>query len=81
MPLRCNDLNITKGTKKDQELIAKKLNDYFTKLTQSKKKHQLVELNYVIKHRGKVIAGIYGMMYYWGTVYVRHLWVDEKYRC
>lgn len=44
------------------------------------KQEEVIHKNYVIKDKGKIIAGLNAILYSWKILHVDILFVDEKYR-
>ncbi|MBS0287547.1 MAG: GNAT family N-acetyltransferase [Proteobacteria bacterium] len=69
-----------KSTQEEQEYIDDRLGDYNLKQVPATQQPLVVKINYCIKEKGKVIAGINSAMYMWNILYTHILFVEEEYR-
>jgi GNAT superfamily N-acetyltransferase len=68
------------STKEEQEYLDNRLGDYNIEQVPSTQQPLVVPLNYCLKDKGKIIAGINADMYMWNLFYISILFVEKDYR-
>lgn len=71
---------IISATQAEAEFIDNKLGEFNRSRVPATQEPTLILKNYIIKDKGKIIAGIKSDIYHWGILYVELLFVSESYR-
>ncbi|MGD9592567.1 MAG: GNAT family N-acetyltransferase, partial [Candidatus Berkiella sp.] len=66
-----------KSTKEEQEYLDNRLGDYNAKQVPTTQQPLVVPLNYCLKDKGIIIAGLNADMYMWHILFI-HILFDEK---
>lgn len=72
------DLNMVEASKEERDIINQKINDF--NIAQTKCNNHEIEMSYVIKSEGCVIAGIESWLYFDEVLYISVIFVEEEYR-
>ena len=75
-----SEYSLQNSSKEDYNYIFSQLesfNQEFVPFTQNPPR---IEKNYVIKHKGNTVAGIYADIYHWKILYICILFVEESHR-
>jgi N-acetylglutamate synthase-like GNAT family acetyltransferase len=73
-------VKISPASQKEADFIKKKLLKFNNSQIPFTQKQPYILKNYVIKRKGKIIAGINTTLCYWNILYIGILFVDEKFR-
>ena len=71
---------IVPATIQEADFIDNQLAEYMNVQVPFTQKENLILKNYVIKDRGKIVAGIKADIYYWKILYIEVLYLEPNYR-
>lgn len=80
LKMRKSLLNIIPATQTEINFVDDKLGEFNRSQVPATQDPTLIVKNYIIKDKGRIIAGIKSDIYHWGILYIEVLFVDEKYR-
>ena len=68
------------ASQKEAEFVDNKIVEFNNHLVPFTQKYPHILKNYIIKDKGKIIAGINSVIYNWNILYIDVLFVDENFR-
>jgi GNAT superfamily N-acetyltransferase len=80
-----SECDVQVGTDVEMEFIDASLGEFNGRMVpftqpRNEKNRPVLTKNYVIKNKGKIIAGIKSDVYFWGILFIGRLFVDEAHR-
>lgn len=72
--------NIEPSNQEQRNFIGSRITAFNASKLPFLQEEPFVQLSYVIKEKGQIVAGINSVLYCWKCLYIDILWVDESYR-